>query len=219
MCAITTLVLNDCMGGKIGKTYVDDVSHYFNIVDDEIIDLTASQFNHPIDYSNYQLVQRKDILANVNTSKRYKTLKERLSVLDMKHEKSCGTIIIDRDKILLIGAKDDGGKMFWSFPKGHQENRETDIETALRETFEEVGLEIEIIDQKPIIVSHFIHSGTAVKDIYLFLAKPKSNTIKLQANEVELCRWINFNKVDNYLTGYYKEAWQEVINRKRNTYL
>lgn len=27
----------------------------------------------------------------------------------MKYEKSCGTIIVNQDKILLIGAKDDDG--------------------------------------------------------------------------------------------------------------
>lgn len=67
------------MDGKIGKTYVDGVSHYFNIVNNKVIDLTASQFNHPIDYSNYQSVQREDILTNANTYKRYELLKERLS--------------------------------------------------------------------------------------------------------------------------------------------
>lgn len=53
-----------------------------------------------------------------------------------EHEKSCGTIIINQSKVLLIGAKDDSGEIFWSFPKGHQEREETDLETALRETFE-----------------------------------------------------------------------------------
>lgn len=69
----------------------------------------------------------------------------------MRHEKSCGTIIINQNKVLVIGARDDEGKLFWSFPKGHQENGETDIETAVRETLEEVGLRTEIVDQMPIL--------------------------------------------------------------------
>lgn len=84
----------------------------------------------------------------------------------MKHEKSCGTIIIDQDKVLLIGARDNDDKMFWSFPKGHQEDGETDEETALRETLEEVGLEVEIIDKTPIIVNHLVNNGTTIKGIY-----------------------------------------------------
>lgn len=39
----------------------------------------------------------------------------------MNKEKSCGCIILKDDKVLLIGSKDDDGKLFWSFPKGHQE--------------------------------------------------------------------------------------------------
>lgn len=132
----------------------------------------------------------------------------------MEHEKSCGTIIIDQDKVLVIGARDDVGKFFWSFPKGHQEDGETDIETAIRETLEEVGLETEIIDRKPIFTSHFIHDGTAVKDIYLFLAKIIGGEIKPQEDEVELVQWIDFMEADKYLLDYYKDAWNEAKKRK-----
>ncbi len=35
MCAITALVLNHYFNGELGKIYVEDVSHYFNIIDDK----------------------------------------------------------------------------------------------------------------------------------------------------------------------------------------
>ena len=69
-------------------------------------------------------------------------------------EKSCGCIILKNDKVLLIGARDDDGNLYWSFPKGHQEEGETDIETALRETREEVGLDVEVINNTPIKTWH-----------------------------------------------------------------
>lgn len=59
----------------------------------------------------------------------------------MEIEKSCGCIITKDDKVLLICARDDDGKRFWSFPKGHQEDGESDVETAIRETREETGLD------------------------------------------------------------------------------
>ena len=68
-------------------------------------------------------------------------------IYSMKTEKSCGCIILKDNQVLLIGAKDDGGKLFWSFPKGHQENDETGTETAIRETKEETGLDVEISDK------------------------------------------------------------------------
>lgn len=130
----------------------------------------------------------------------------------MSHEKSCGTIIINQGKVLLIAAKDNDGELFWSFPKGHQEDGETDIETALRETREEVGLEVEIINEAPIVTSRPIHEGAAIKDIYLFLARPKSTNLHLQTAEAEIAKWIPFSEVDNYLTDYYLTTWRETSN-------
>ncbi len=60
-------------------------------------------------------------------------------------EKSCGTIpYTDKDKTiyyLLVKAKGNG---YCGFPKGHVENDESEIETALRETFEETSVRVEV---------------------------------------------------------------------------
>ena len=58
MCAITSLIINDYFGGDICKIHVDEISHYFNLVEDKIIDLTSSQYNHEIDYKDFQIVDR-----------------------------------------------------------------------------------------------------------------------------------------------------------------
>ena len=77
MCAITSLIINDYFGGDICKIHVDGISHYFNIIEDKIIDLTSSQFNHEIDHKNYQIINRQKILTN-DTKNRYNILKTRL---------------------------------------------------------------------------------------------------------------------------------------------
>lgn len=77
MCAITSLLINDYFGGVICKIHTDGISHYFNLVEDKIIDLTSSQFNYEIDYKDYQIMDRKKIL-NDDTSNRYNILKIRL---------------------------------------------------------------------------------------------------------------------------------------------
>ena len=77
MCAITSLIINDYFGGYICKTHVDGISHYFNLIDDKIIDLTSSQFNHKIDYKDYQIIDREKILTD-DTKNRYEILKIRL---------------------------------------------------------------------------------------------------------------------------------------------
>lgn len=65
------------LGGSIAKTYVDDISYYFNIIAGKIIDLTKDQFFKKIDYTIYKVVNRQDLL-NDDTKKRYKDLKEKI---------------------------------------------------------------------------------------------------------------------------------------------
>lgn len=77
MCAITALIVNDYFNGEICKIYVDGISHYFNLIEDKIIDLTSSQFTYEIDYSDYQIIDRNKILTD-NTVQRYNILKKKL---------------------------------------------------------------------------------------------------------------------------------------------
>lgn len=77
MCAITSLIVNDYFNGEICKIYVDDISHYFNLIEGEIIDLTSNQFTHEIDYNGYQIIDRNKILTD-NTKHRYNRLKKKL---------------------------------------------------------------------------------------------------------------------------------------------
>ena len=131
----------------------------------------------------------------------------------MKTEKSCGCIILKNNEVLLIGARNDEGNLFWSFPKGHQENGETDVETAIRETKEETGLDVKIIDTNPIKTGHLIHSDTTYKRISLFIAKPLTEKLKPQEGEVEQIKWEQITKAGKYFTDYYSDAWREFLKR------
>lgn len=115
MCAITALIINDYFSGDICKIHVDGISHYFNLIEDKIIDLTKDQFNHEIDYKNYQIVDRKKILID-DTKNRYNTLKSRLIKTLLKQIdrevfdcKSCDKLVdkFPNDMTVFIG-KDNG---------------------------------------------------------------------------------------------------------------
>lgn len=77
MCAITSLIINDYFGGDICKIYVDGISHYFNLIENNIVDLTKNQFNREMDYKDYKIMDREKILTD-DTKNRYITLKARL---------------------------------------------------------------------------------------------------------------------------------------------
>ena len=67
MCAITSLIINDYYGGDICKMHVEGISHYFNIIDNKIVDITYSQFNHKINYNDYQIIDRNKMLTTNRT--------------------------------------------------------------------------------------------------------------------------------------------------------
>lgn len=76
-CAITVLVVNDFLGGKIMRTMCNGISHYYNLINDQVIDLTVSQFDGKI--PNYKLGEertREYLLSNSDTKNRYKILLE-----------------------------------------------------------------------------------------------------------------------------------------------
>ena len=95
-------------------------------------------------------------------------------------EKSCGTLpyTVRNGEIcyLLIRAKDS---CVCGFPKGHVEPNETEIETALRETFEETSLTVTVTDGFRYETSYPMNNGN-VKSVVYFLAdfkdgQPKHN--------------------------------------------
>ena len=71
-CAVTSLIVNDFLGGRIMRCMMKSGSHYYNIVNNKIIDLTVEQFKGII--PNYELGEertREYLLSNENTKARY----------------------------------------------------------------------------------------------------------------------------------------------------
>ena len=89
----------------------------------------------------------------------------------MQHEKSCGAIVYRKShgntEILLIKHINSG---HWSFPKGHMENGETEIETAIREIREETSVEVMIDPTFRETVSYFPKRDTQ-KTVVYFIAR------------------------------------------------
>ena len=103
----------------------------------------------------------------------------------MKYEKSCGAIIFDNDKVLVIKQV----KGHWGFPKGHVEDGETEVETALREIKEETNLDVEI-DDKYRYIEHYSPEEGIEKDVILFIAHKIGGEIKVQEEEVTETEWL-----------------------------
>ncbi len=64
-CGVTTLVINDLLGGEIKKTKLPDGWHYYNIIEGTRFDFTASQFKEEIDYMDMPS-NRDDAFSDTN---------------------------------------------------------------------------------------------------------------------------------------------------------
>ena len=125
----------------------------------------------------------------------------------MMFEKSCGCIIINDNKVLLIN--DTNGN--WGFPKGHVEENETDIETAIRETKEEVNLDVEVDENRKYTIKYKTDRDT-LKTVVYFVAKIKGGEIKPQIGEVNEIKWLDFNEAMQKITyENVKEVFRKII--------
>ena len=99
-CAITALIVNDFFGGKIMRCMASSGSHYYNLIDGKIVDLTVEQFLGEIpEYEFGEERTREYLLSNEDTKNRYLMLLKRIRSSMYK--------LIDKD-----------GKEYWSFVPG-----------------------------------------------------------------------------------------------------
>lgn len=88
-CAITSLIVNDLFGGKIMRCMTSTGSHYYNLIDNKVIDLTVDQFFGEIPkYEEGEERTREYLLNNEDTKKRYEKLLYHLKLtIKQKDEK------------------------------------------------------------------------------------------------------------------------------------
>ncbi len=116
---------------------------------------------------------------------------EKLSCL---YEKSCGAVVFNRlngeTKVLLV--KNKNGR-YWSFPKGHIEENENEIQTALREIKEETGLSVKMIGGFR-ETSEYSPFGKVKKKVVFFLAEAFTDKVEIQADEIDYSIWVDFEE-------------------------
>ena len=125
----------------------------------------------------------------------------------MKYEKSCGAIVVDDEKVLLV--KHNAGH--WDFPKGHVEEGETEIETAIREVKEETNIDIKI-EKENKYISEYSPKENVMKTVIYFIGEKVGGKDKPQIEEVSDVEWIDVNKAVERITHQRsKEIMMQVI--------
>jgi 8-oxo-dGTP pyrophosphatase MutT (NUDIX family) len=134
----------------------------------------------------------------------------------MNKEFSYGIVIVYRSnesyEFLLLQHKNKRGT--WSFPKGHMEEGETEIETAKRETFEETNIsDIDILD-KPIIFEEYEIERKGLKYLKTngyFVGFVKNKNIKIEESEIKDYKWADFEEAINTFNFY--ETRKDVLKK------
>ena len=130
----------------------------------------------------------------------------------MKKEKSCGAVVFNNMNQVLLIKHSEG---HWSFPKGHVEENEQEVETALREIKEETNLDVIIDEKVRAIVTYNLKEDTS-KEVVYFKAKALNNNIKLQTEEVLEYKWLSYDEAINLVTfDNDKEILEKICNNTR----
>lgn len=104
-----------------------------------------------------------------------------------------GPVIVENNKVLL---NQHGDTDFWKFCGGRVEDFDLDlIETAKREAKEEMGIDIEILDEKPFLFHTIKNSTEGKSDVILthYLAK-QIGEIKA-GNDIRKWDWLDINNL------------------------
>ena len=124
----------------------------------------------------------------------------------MKQEKSCGCIILnDKKQVLLV----HHNKGHWDFPKGHIEEGETEVETAIREVKEETNIDVEVNEKYKYTV-HYSPKENVMKEVVFFLAKNISDEKNAQLEEVDEVKWF---KIDDAVAQITYNTSKEVLKK------
>lgn len=117
------------------------------------------------------------------------------STIDSKiNELSCGIILFrkqdDKREYLLVKSTTSGN---WGFSKGHANEQESELETALREVKEETNLSPQIIKGFRREVNYFTQFNTLKKVIYFLGKCNEQDKPILDLNEIQNSSWLRYD--------------------------
>lgn len=129
----------------------------------------------------------------------------------MKFEKSCGAIVFRRDgnELFFLILQHFAGH--WSFPKGHVEDKESEVETAIREIREETGLEV-TIDPFFREINLYSPGFNINKEVIYFVAESTVSNVQLQESEIKSKKWCNHSEALQLLTYNSDKALLDKAN-------
>jgi ADP-ribose pyrophosphatase YjhB (NUDIX family) len=122
---------------------------------------------------------------------------------NQRDEVSAGGLVVEIEtmRAVIIGRRNNRGRLLWSLPKGHLEEGETPHEAAIREVMEETGLAGEIHGDLGVIDFWFQQDRTTIhKTVHHFLILSKGGQLVGQEGEVDDIAWVVLDQIAMRLT-------------------
>ena len=125
-----------------------------------------------------------------------------------------GAVILQDGKVILVKRRAEPGKGRWSIPGGSVHLGEKVRDATIREAKEESGLDIEIVDDRPLDVFDSVITDERDRTKYHFtllefLAKPKGGNLEA-AEDAADARWVALDDVKKYdLTSSFRTFFEK----------
>ena len=131
----------------------------------------------------------------------------------MIYEKSCGCVVFDEGKVLMIQHNEG----HWDFPKGHVEGNETEVQTAIREVKEETNIDVIVKPQYRYTTEYSPKEGV-LKEVVYFMANKKSDNCIPQESEIQKVEWVEIGEAVDRITfdvtrNVFKRAIGDINNK------
>jgi 8-oxo-dGTP diphosphatase len=124
-------------------------------------------------------------------------------------EDAIAAAVIVRDgKVLLIRRRLREGSLLWALPSGGVEPGETAEEAAVRETKEEVGLDVRATS----VLGGRIHPNTGRQMIYVACESNSGDAQVLDADEIAELAWAERAELSNYVPYGFFNAVQDYLD-------
>jgi len=119
-------------------------------------------------------------------------------------------VIIERDgKVLLV--KHSYGSRAWCFPGGGKKRGETLLETAIRETKEEVGLTLTTIE----FIGSFVSQNEYKHDhVHVFLSHVPMGDVSIDGEEIVDFEWATHDTQKTW-TPHGEQIWQMFLAQSK----
>jgi len=135
----------------------------------------------------------------------------------MKNETSAGIVVFFKENLrplFLLIQYNKKNEEYWGLPKGHVESGETLIQTSVRETKEETGLEVTPIDGFMKTVEYTFKQDNDIikKTVYFYVGESKTKVVKLSHEHLDF-KWLD---IDDALEKITYENDRKVLIKVAN---